>query len=511
MLSSHELDNRNPVYRLWYYRNDDGKIFHTVLNKQLLTNSGPQVYEEAPCPLTTSIVFPDVVLTGVTIQPASSPTSCCVLPTPSPALELIAFEPNATDVDSIYFYKSSNATSPEYVGTLVNGSRCLLDLSPETLAAGRLAVHLSNGESLIFDETGMHYYGAGCNTTTSVTVSDFLAQLAGLPAAPPPDNTGRGDRRVRKRDLPETNFTVAVQVAAAIDLFLQDPKVAFGDSPCAFLDLQNITDWDIHSWTCQYPGANSSEKACEEKFHSWFKPDSTSPTGAGIDQTGNVLFNFVPRLVNRLGNNLAELFPGISDPLQQGLTWLNNAHNAVLHAADVGGGELCEIIHEFDEYDLILSDPGLPSLHTIGNYHSPPLPTITEVFQSHTERITKEPPRQVVPTETGFPNVTETSFAEIPDVPDLAPTEISVKEDVVKAAVTPFTSLGSLLDAPPPKARDEGPRDADKPEDEKAERVVTLTVMEIVTEVVTYYGMASSVVEDSFTPDMSGRRNLVAH
>ena len=459
----------------------------------LLTKPWTQVYEEAPCPLTTSIVFPDAVLTGVTIQPASSPSSCCVLPTPSASLKLIAFEPNATDVDSIYFYTNTNATSPYYVGTLVDGSRCLLDLSPEALAAGRLAAHLSNGESVVFDETGLHHYGAGCNTTTSVTISDFLAQLAGLPDAQPP-----ADGRVRRRDLPETNFTVAVQVAAAIDPFLHDPKVAFGDSPCTFIDIQNITEWDIHSWTCQYPGANSSEKSCEERFHSWFKPDTPSPTGTGLDQTGNALFNFVPRLVSRVGNNLADIFPGISEPLQHGLTWLNNAHNAVLHAADVGGGELCEIIHEFDEYDLILSDPGLPSLHTIGNYHSPPLPTITEVFESHTKRITKEPPRQVVPTETSFPSVTETSFSEIPDVPDLASTMISLAENLNEAAITPFTSLGSLFDTPPDRR------------DEEVERLPTVTVTAIVTEIVTWYGMASSAAEDSPMPDMSGT-DLVAH
>ncbi|EGO53320.1 hypothetical protein NEUTE1DRAFT_17702, partial [Neurospora tetrasperma FGSC 2508] len=112
-------------------------------------------------------------------------------------------------------------------------------------------------------------------------------------------------------------------------------------SQSSFVDIQNITEWDIHSWTCQYPGANSSEKSCEEKFHSWFKADSPSPSGTGLDQTGNALFNFVPRLVNRVENNIADLFPGISEPLQHGLAWLNNAHNAVLHAADVGGGELC--------------------------------------------------------------------------------------------------------------------------------------------------------------------------
>ena len=155
----------------------------------------------------------------------------------------------------------------------------------------------------------------------------------------------------------------------------------------------------------------------------------------------------------------------------------------MLHAADVGGGELCEVLHALDEYDLILSDPGLPSLHTIGNYHSPPLPTITEVFESHTTSITKEPPRQVVPTETSFPNVTETSFAEIPDVPDLEPTVVSVAEDLVDAAVTPFTSLGSLLDAPQAERVDERAGDGE------AEKLPTVTVTAIVTEVVTWFGM----------------------
>lgn len=464
-----------------------------------LTMPGTQVYEAVPCPVTTSIVLPDAVLTGVTIQPASSPTACCFFPTPSSSLKLIAFEPNATDVDPIYFYASNNATSPYYVGTLVDGFRCLLDLSPEALAAGRLAAYLSNGESIIFDETGMRYYGASCNTTTSITISDFLTQLAGLPDVPPSAGADPRGRKVTKRNLPETNFNVAVQVAAAIDLFLHDPQVAFGDSPCTFVDIQNITEWDIHSWTCQYPGANSSEKSCEEKFHSWFKPDSPSPSETGLGQTGNALFNFVPRLVNRIENHFADLFPNISEPLQHGLAWLNNAHNAVLHAADVGGGELCEILHVLDEYDLILSDPGLPSLHTIGNYHSPPVATITEVFESHTKRITKEPPRQVVPAETSFPNVTEVSFSEIPDIPDLASTLISAEANLIKAAITPFTSLGSLLDAPP-EASDE----------EASKRLPTVTVTAIVTEIVTWFGITSSVAEDSFIPSMSAIHLVVS-
>ncbi|EAA36354.2 hypothetical protein NCU02908 [Neurospora crassa OR74A] len=133
------------------------------------------------------------------------------LPTPPSSLKLIAFEPKATDVDKIFFYTNNNATSPYYVDTLAHGFRCLLDLSPEALAAGRLAAYLSNGESIIFDETGMHYYGAGCNTTTSVAISNFLAQLAGLPDASPSSGADQRGRRIRKRDLPETNFTVAVQ------------------------------------------------------------------------------------------------------------------------------------------------------------------------------------------------------------------------------------------------------------------------------------------------------------
>ncbi|KAK3495765.1 hypothetical protein B0T13DRAFT_305100 [Neurospora crassa] len=414
------------------------------------------------------------------------------LPTLPSSLKLIAFEPNATDVDSIFFYTNNNAISPYYIDTLVHRFRCLLDLSPEALAAGRLAAYLSNGESIIFEETCMHYYGTGCNTTTSVTISNFLAQLAGLPDASPSSGADQRGRRIRKRDLPETNFTVAVQVAAAINLFLQDPQVAFGDLPCSFVDIQNITEWDIHSWTCQYPGANSSEKSCEDKFHSLFKPGSPSLSGPGLDQTGNALFNFVPRLINRVEKKIANLFPGISEPLQHGLAWLNNAHNALLYAADVGWGELCEILHALDEYDLILSDPGLPSLHTIGNYHSPPAATITEVFESHTKRITKEPPRQVVPTETSFPNVTETSFSEIPDIPDLASILLPVEEKLIKADITPFTSLGSLLDAPLE------PSDA-----EAFERFSTVTVTAIVTEIVTWFGMTSSAAEGSFVSSTS--------
>ncbi|KAK3335207.1 hypothetical protein B0T19DRAFT_446945 [Cercophora scortea] len=397
------------------------------------------IYEQGP--FSTSIVLANAVLTGITVQPASSPTSCYSLPTPASSLDIVAFaarqapsSSNTTASNPLFFYLGDNATSPEYVGTLINGTQCLLDISPNASAAGRVALTLSNGESLVFDQTGMHHFDEGCDAVSSVTIANFLSQIMAVVDSPK-QSAAADFRQTRwmKRQVPETNFTVVVQIDDATNGQLLRPQVLFGPSPCTLLTQSEVEGWQTLIWTCQHPGANSSEKTCEAKFHNWFNPDPVAPSiGAGSSNNGTDLFNHLPSFMSKLGHSITNLFPGLSPALLHALSWLKTARRAVLNAAEFGGDELCRVLHAIDEYDLVLSDPGLPSPHTIGVYVSPPVPTISDTMASWTSRITKEPPRGVLPTVTGFPSVTETSFI---------PSKMSLAHYITKASVRRFPSL----------------------------------------------------------------------
>ena len=80
----------------------------------------------------------------------------------------------------IFFYVGSNATVPEYVGTDLDGSHCLLDISSNALAADRVALALTSGESLVFSQDGMHHFGAACNSASSVAIGDFLDRMVSI-------------------------------------------------------------------------------------------------------------------------------------------------------------------------------------------------------------------------------------------------------------------------------------------------------------------------------------------
>ncbi|KAK3693421.1 hypothetical protein B0T22DRAFT_420732 [Podospora appendiculata] len=396
----------------------------TVITETVWTICAAQetatVFEQGP--FSTSIVLANAVLTGITVQPASSPTSCYSLPTPASSLDVIAFaarqastSSNATASNPLFFYLGDNATSPEYVGTLLNGTQCLLDISPNASAAGRVALMLAGGESLVFDQTGMHHYNGGCDAVSSVTIANFSSQIMAIVDSPDlPTLSDIPQTGKMKRQLPETNFTVVVQIDDAINGQLLKPQVSFGPSPCTLLTQSEVGRWQTLIWTCQRPGANSSEKTCEAKFHNWFNPDPVAPSpGAGSTNNGTDLFNHLPGFMSKLGHSITSLFPGLSPALLQAVGWLKTARRAVLNAAEFGGDELCLVLHAMDEYTLVLSDPGLPTPHTIGVYVSPPVPTISDTMALWTSRITKEPPRAVLPKVTGFPSVTETSFTPV--------------------------------------------------------------------------------------------------
>ncbi|KAK0735217.1 hypothetical protein B0T26DRAFT_671389 [Lasiosphaeria miniovina] len=406
-------------------------------------------------PVSTSIVLANAVLSDITIQPASSPAWCYSLPTPLSALDSIALSvdrasPTApstasvADEDAVFFYVGDNATAPEYVGALVDGSPFLLDISSNASAAGHVAlVSSATGETLVFDAAGMHRFAPGCVAVSSVLVAGFMEQMVDIVSQMPvaqsnvfgQDSVAVAQKVARSKSAPkmaETNFTVVVEVDDIIDALLREPHVFFGPSECAFLSRDDKAggDWTVLSWTCQFPGANSGEKACEAAFHSWLEPDGTIATSTIIARTtvaattvvelspqckpisnGHDLFLCLPQFVRAAGAPLTDLLPGIDAQLRRGLGWLAHAAQAaVVDAAEVGGKALCRVLHAADEYPVLFSDPGIAAAHTIAMYVSPPVPTIVETLASRTTRVTREPPRAVIPAVTAFPNVTVPSF-----------------------------------------------------------------------------------------------------
>ncbi|KAK3393901.1 hypothetical protein B0H63DRAFT_505707 [Podospora didyma] len=404
----------------------------TVLTEPVWTICGvvetATVFEQGP--IVTSISLPDATLTGITVQPASFPTSCYSLPTPPSSLELIAFaieqvsSNSSADPETAFFYVGDDGTTPEYVGTVIDGNQCLLDISANASAAGHVALFMAGGESIVFYETGMHHYGAGCDVVSSVVIASFLDQVVSIAETPPcpsesttmavPSRQRRELSHHQTREFSQTNFTIQVKVDADINAVLREPQFAYGPSPCTFLSRDTKGEWTSLTWTCQYPGANSSETACEDSFHGWLRPMSDAGSGAqgqskrGI---GDDLRVFLPGFVNKVGSSLSTLIPGLSPALQRGLGWMNTAKEAVLDVAEFGADSLCKVLHMFDEYPILFLDPGLSSAHTIGVYESPPVPTLIETLASHTTPITKEPPRQVLPSVTDFPSITEGTFA----------------------------------------------------------------------------------------------------
>jgi len=373
------------------------------------------------CPPTTSIALENAVLTGITVQPASSPTSCYSLPIPTSALEMIALASNqisnsTSDDDPMFFYLGENATVPEYIATVIDGQRCMLDVSPNASVTGRVALILAGGESLVFDETGLHHFDADCNSASSVEISGFLDQIASIAEAPSSSNeTGNSLMPpARKRDEDEEDFTVTLQIEKEITGQLKEPHLTFGPSTCYLIEELSDDQWGNFTFNCQYPGANSSQQACEDVISTWIQPaDSTAPGTADLTfiPNGNKLMANLPQFLDRAGAPLAKLIPNLTAPLQQGMNWISAAKFAAIDVAQFGGNTMCKLLHVGVQYAIVFTDPLLPTPHTVGVYHSPPVKTIVGTLASHTTPATKDPPRQVQPTVTDFTSVTATSFS----------------------------------------------------------------------------------------------------
>jgi len=365
----------------------------------------------------TEVTLNHAVLTGVTVQPASSPTSCYQLPLPTSSLQAVAYDASVAsewkDPHPVFFYVGDNATLPKYVGTLIEGKRCFLDISPNASAAGRMALTVVGGESLVFDEAGVHLFDTSCETISSITIRSFLDQLVSASEAQNVSGIAgqQNANAARETGVPMSNFTVAIQVDDIVGGQLVNPFVGFGPSPCTFVTRQHAGLWDNLTWNCEYPGSNSKLRACEVAFQNWLQPSGLDRGEMGPSAiNSDKFFDLLPDFLSLAADPLARLLPGLSKPLLQGMQWTKKAHAAVLDVARAGKESVCAKLHVADQYVILFSDPGLTALHTIGVYRSPPVPTIIGTVASRTTRKTREPPRQINPTVTEFSSVTATSF-----------------------------------------------------------------------------------------------------
>jgi hypothetical protein len=293
----------------------------------------------------------------------------------------------------------------------------LLDISTNTCTSNRVAIVVNGGETLVFDDFGLHHFDAGCISVSSVIISNFLSQVAAVAEAP--TNANESDKTAmfmpKTRATSSVNFTVTIRVDDIVQGQLQRPHLGFGQSPCYLLAKELSNDWGNFTFTCQYPGTYSNEQACVNSFQPWIRRSHASqlsdrdlgvtPLG-GSQPMGNL-----PRFIDRAGAPLARLLSNLSQPLLGGMGWLSAAQSAALKAAEFGSDAMCRLLHLEDQYEIVFSDPGLASPHTIGVYGSPPVPTIVGTVASRTTRMTRMPPRVVNPTVTDFPTVTGTSFS----------------------------------------------------------------------------------------------------
>ncbi|KAK1834427.1 hypothetical protein QBC39DRAFT_26722 [Podospora conica] len=372
-----------------------------------------QTTTTAECPQTTNIVLANAVLTNVTVQPATSPTSCYELPTPIASLDVVAFAVSHItdkDVDPVLFYMADNATVPVYVATFIDGHRVLLDVSANSSTAGRVALAIPRGESIVFDEMGIHHFDAKCDSVLSVDIGGFMEQIASI--AFPGSRLSRSNLRVD--DIitgtdAESTFSVTIQVDDLVGNQLMAPQLSFGLTACTLVEQQLGTDWSNFTWTCDFPGANSSVRRCANAFASWLSPRPGAESSSRSTKE-TPLFNLLPSFLDEARSPIISLFPNLSQPLGDGLDWIAKAHAAVLDAMAGGALAMCSALHQSDQYGLMFSDPGLSTPYTVGVYHSPPVPTIVGQVASRTTLMTRDPPRLVIPSVTDFPTATATLF-----------------------------------------------------------------------------------------------------
>ncbi|KAH8887163.1 hypothetical protein GQ53DRAFT_809200 [Thozetella sp. PMI_491] len=362
------------------------------------------------CTTPTNLVLPgNAVLSGVTVHAASSPSSCYSLPTPTASLDAIPYqnseqyfsdgESNRGDAqDPVLFYMAENATSPQYVSSTVNGSRILLDLSSEAASCGHIALAFPDGRSLVFNNAGMHLYHNGCSSVSSVSIANFTDQLTSIGALP---DTPPCRREIFKRQVQETNFTVEVRVNTTSDPSAMQPNMTFGQSPCEFLSRVLSTDADICSWSCQVPGEFSKEKQCERSFSSWMNGTS----GSSIPSPKNVsdLLDYMTPFLQKAGASIGNVFPVLTPLLNHVVPFLYTTQRAVANAINFGGMAICKLLHQNDEYDLVMLIAGKPNPYTVGAFVTPPDTTISANLVPPTTSPTREPGRTMHPGQTGFP------------------------------------------------------------------------------------------------------------
>ncbi len=123
------------------------------------------------------------------------------------------------------------------------------------------------------------------------------------------------------------------------------------------------------SWICQYPGEQSGEKNCENGFRSWMNGSSNSP----IPSPENVrdLIDYVTPFLQKSGAAIGGVFPELQPILSQVVPFIGRTQQAMTDAVQFGGMAMCKVLHQNDEEKLVMQDPSMPSMYTVGAFVSP--------------------------------------------------------------------------------------------------------------------------------------------
>lgn len=365
-----------------------------------------------PLPFSTAITLNNAVLTGITIQPVSSST-CYRAPIPTQAVA-VELNPSPVDLSSaplvFYLGDQSGSTAIDYITATIDGNACLLDITSSASSTSRVTLTFEGGDSLVFDYWGLQLINRDCSSVSSVEISNFSDQVAQIATS---SSTIR-IIPVVAREFDQKNFTVEFQIEKELHDLLQAPLLTFGSSPCQLISRELDNTWGNLTFTCQYPGANSTQKACSVIFDNWLQQTFPSMLSPNLTNNPPNLLPYLPLFLSLATPQLSPLIPPLNPALHLATTWLTSIQSTFANLAQLGGNAICELIHAGDVHEIVFDDQVLPSPHTVGVFHSPPVDTVYATLAPHHTAATGEPafppPRQIRPSVTGLESVTVTSW-----------------------------------------------------------------------------------------------------
>lgn len=322
---------------------------------------------------------------------------------PTASLEMLAVsvnQENDTDFSRpVFLYFANNATSPSYVGSITNGSAYTLDLSPNQTVAGQLGLSMPGAQSVVFDTSGIKLFTDDCNSVSSVKIDNFWGQLQAAGVSKPPTYAGNfpfSRRQLSASSPAPANFTVEVSVDSYLSSTLNSPTLMFGNTPCAMENSSVGPLLDNMTWTCEYPPRGSGKQHCQDQLSTWVNGNPRGNSTAAPSRNGTGVLSAMGPFLGRAGPGVMRFFPGGDPALVVGLSFMQGVERVAKQAVTAVGSTACQLLHAFDQNELIVADNGTLGEHTIGAYVSMP-PTSMAINLAYTATaVAHNPPARIV-------------------------------------------------------------------------------------------------------------------